>query len=199
MEEGGAMSAPRSGNKGICPWRGYSRVRHLDNFLRPLIHNTATLFGPYVRPRMTVLDVGCGGGFASLGLARLVGEGGRVIAADLQPEMLKMVEARAKEAGLSGRIRTHVCGPDRVGVKGPVDFAVAFFMVHEVPDMAAFLAEISEALRTGGRFFVAEPLFHTTKGHFLRLIDRAGRAGLVPVAYPRVFFGRAVVFEKRDR
>jgi ubiquinone/menaquinone biosynthesis C-methylase UbiE len=197
MEKGGVTAAPRSGKKGVCPWQGYSRVRHLDHFLRPLIHNAAALFGPYVRPGMTVLDVGCGGGFASLGLARLVGNGGRVIAADLQPEMLKMVEGRAKEAGLSGRIRTHVCGPDRIGVKGPVDLAVAFFMVHEVPDTAAFLAEISAVLRTGGHLFVAEPLFHTTKSYFLRLIAGAKAQGLVPVAYPRVFFGRAAVLEKR--
>ena len=36
-----------------------------------------------ILPGNKVLDVGCGAGFASLGLAKLVGESGLVIAADL--------------------------------------------------------------------------------------------------------------------
>jgi ubiquinone/menaquinone biosynthesis C-methylase UbiE len=145
---------------------------------------------------MTALDIGCGGGFASLGLARLVG-GGKVIAADLQPEMLAVVRERAREAGLSDRIQTHLCPPDRIGVTGPVDFALAFFMVHEVPDKDRFLREISAILAPNGQFFVAEPLFHTTKRDFRQLIDRAAAAGLIVVEHPRVFFGRAVVLKRR--
>ncbi len=177
----------------VCPWW---MVKSFDNFLRPYIHNPARLFGPYVKQGMTALDVGCGRGFASLGLARLVGDRGVVISADVQPEMLEMLEARARSAGLSGRIRTHLCGPDRIGVKGPVDFALAFYMVHEVPDQVGFLTEISGILAPDGRFLVVEPPFHTTKRDFRLLIDRAAAAGLVPVGHPRVFFGRAVVLKR---
>ncbi len=177
----------------VCPWQ---QVKYLDNFLRPYIHDTSKLFGPYVRPGMTALDVGCGRGFATIGLARLVGEGGSVISADVQPEMLDMVAARAHDAGLSRRTRTHLARPGRIGVKGPVDFAVAFFMLHEVPDQEAFLAEISSVMRPGGHFFVAEPLFHTTRRYFAHMIGRAEAVGFVPVDFPGVFFGRAVVFRK---
>jgi SAM-dependent methyltransferase len=148
---------------------------------------------------MTAVDVGCGGGFATLGLARLVGGGGKVIAADLQPEMLGIVEERAQRDGLSDRIRTHRCAPDRVGVKEPVDFDLAFWMLHEVPDGAAFCAEISGMLAPGGRFFVAEPLFHTTRRDFLNVIEHAAAAGLAVFAHPRVALSRAVVFIKEDR
>ena len=40
---------------------------------------------------MTALDVGCGPGFFTLDMARLVGESGQVIAADLQEGMLQIV------------------------------------------------------------------------------------------------------------
>ena len=40
---------------------------------------------------MTVLDVGCGMGFFSIGLAKLVGDKGCVIAADVQPKMLSVL------------------------------------------------------------------------------------------------------------
>jgi ubiquinone/menaquinone biosynthesis C-methylase UbiE len=194
MAKGGTKTAPRSEEYPVCPWR---HVKYIDNFMRPLVHDPRKLFGRYVGPNMTALDIGCGGGFASLGLARLVGDGGRVIAADVQPEMLQVVEARAREAGLSERIQTHQCPQSRIGVTGPVDFALAFFMVHEVPDQEGFLTEISAILAPDGCLFVAEPLFHTTKRDFGLLIDRANKAGLAVVERPKVFFGRAVVLKKR--
>jgi hypothetical protein len=41
-----------------------------------------------LRLGMTVCDLGCGNGFHALPLARLIGEKGRVLAVDIQPEML---------------------------------------------------------------------------------------------------------------
>ncbi len=196
MAKGGIQNATPPDGHPVCPWQ---HVKYFDNFIRPLLHKASKLFGPYVGQGMTVLDIGCGRGFASLGLARLVGAGGTVIAADVQPEMLEMVQIRAREAGFSGRIQTHLCPPGRIGVTGPVDFVLAFWMLHEVPDAAAFLAEISAMLAPGGRFFVAEPLFHTSKRDFQGVIDRAATAGLVDPEYVRVFFSRAAVFAKKDR
>jgi SAM-dependent methyltransferase len=189
-------AAARGGKYSICPWW---LVKYFDNSFRRPFHDPQKLFGPYVGPGMTAVDLGCGGGFATLGLARLVGGGGKVIAADLQPEMLEMVRDRAERNGLSDRIQTHRCAPDRVGVKGPVDFALAFWMMHEVPDGAAFCAEISGMLAPGGRFFVAEPLFHTTRRDFLNAIEHAAAAGLAVFSHPKVALSRAVVFTKEKR
>ncbi len=189
-------AAARGGKYSICPWW---LVKSFDNFLRPLVHDSRKLFGPYVRPNMTAVDVGCGRGFASLGLARLVGGGGNVIAADLQPEMLEMVRNRAEKNGLSERILTHRSAQGRIGVTGPVDFVLAFWMLHEVPDAAAFCAEVSAMLAPGGHFFVAEPLFHVTQRGFKEMTEVAGAAGLAVFEHPRVALSRAVVFTKKKR
>jgi ubiquinone/menaquinone biosynthesis C-methylase UbiE len=143
--------------KPVCPWQ---LAPIIDNRLRPLIHSPEKIFAPYVAKGMTVLDVGCGAGFTSLGLAKLVGEEGLVIAADLQPKMLNMVKERALREGLAGRIRIHLCCPNRIGVQEELDFAVAFFMVHEVPDVQSFLEEVCALLKPGGQFFITEPKIH---------------------------------------
>lgn len=65
----------------VCPWwLAYT----FDHALRRLIHRPEVILAGLVRPGQTVLDLGCGMGFFSLAMARLVGEQGRVICVDLQ-------------------------------------------------------------------------------------------------------------------
>src|SRR5689334_2985659 len=54
-----------------------------------------------LKPGQAVCDMGCGNGFYTLQLARIVGPQGRVLAVDIQPEMLHLLDSRAKEAGLA--------------------------------------------------------------------------------------------------
>ena len=177
----------------VCSWR---HIGLLDNFLRRLIHNPRKLFGPYIQPGMTVLDVGCGGGFTSLGLAKLVGEGGLVISADIQPEMLEIVRKRADKATLSDRIRLHQCETDRIGVQEELDFALAFWMLHETPDGRAFLEEVFTLLKPGGVFLLIEPKMHVSRSDFERVVDEAQGAGFTVSEGPRVFFSRAAALVK---
>ena len=181
--------------KLVCPWQ---LAPIIDNRLRPLVHNPQKIFAPYVDKGMTVLDVGCGAGFTSLGLAKLVGEEGLVIAADLQPKMLNIVKERAVREGLSARIRIHLCSPERIGLHEEVDFAVAFFMVHEVPDVRTFLEEVYKILKTGGRFFITEPMIHVGLRAFQQIIREAGDVGFEIAERPSVRFGRTVLLVKRE-
>jgi len=168
----------------------------MDNLLRPLIHNPLKLFRPYVRAGMTVMDVGCGAGFASLGLADLVGEEGQVISVDLQSKMLDMLKKRAAKAGLDSRIHTHLCATNRIGIEAELDFAVAFFMLHEVPDDRAFLEELYTLLKTGGMFFLTEPKVHVGRRKFELAIEKAQSVGFTVMKRPAVRFGRAVLLVK---
>ena len=185
--------SPTAEEKFVCPWQ---LAPILDNLLRPLIHNPRRLFGPYVRNGMKVLDVGCGAGFASLGLAELVGDEGMVIAADLQPQMLDIVKKRAAKAGLCNRIRIHRCESNRIGVEEELDFAVAFFMTHEVPDLRAFLKEIFTLLKPDGRFFLAEPRIHVSNRNFEQTVREAQSVGFTVSKRRSVRFGRAVLLGK---
>jgi SAM-dependent methyltransferase len=187
--------SPAEAKKYVCPWQ---LGPLFDNFLRPLVHNPRKLFGPYVRNGMKVLDIGCGAGFASLGIADLVGEEGLVISADIQPQMLNMVKKRTAKAGLHNRIRIHRCDSNHIGVEEEVDFAVAFFMIHEVPDSRAFLEELYALLKPGGRLFLSEPIVHVSGRDFERTVEEAQSIGFTVSERPGVRFSRAVVLVKSE-
>src|SRR4030042_3519622 len=107
-----------------CP---YWAADFLPNRLRKLLQNPHKILAPYVRPKMTVLDVGSAMGFFSLPMAEMVGPGGKVVCIDGQPGMLTVLQKRAVEAGLAARIETHVSTEDSVGLHGrdgTFDFAL---------------------------------------------------------------------------
>jgi ubiquinone/menaquinone biosynthesis C-methylase UbiE len=177
----------------IC---SHQHVWTFDNFLRPLLHNPEKIFSPYVKPGMRVMDVGCGAGFAALGLAKLVGETGKVVAVDVQPEMLAKVESRSRKLGLVDRIETHLCQADALQVEGLFDMVNAFFMVHEVPDTERFLEQIYACLGPDGIFLIIEPKFHVSKKRFRAMLKIAQQIGFDILNHPKIRFSQAVVLAK---
>jgi len=177
----------------VCPWWG---GYFIDNPLRRLLHDPHQLLGPYVKPGMTVMDVGCGMGFFSIALAKMVGGGGRVIAVDFQQQMLDVLVKRATKSGLIDRIQARRCDADRLGVDAAVDVALAFAMVHEVPDARRLLREVHACLNTGGKFLVAEPKLHVRARQFEAMERTAAEVGLELSARPRVRWCRAALWTK---
>jgi ubiquinone/menaquinone biosynthesis C-methylase UbiE len=175
----------------VCPWWG---GYFIDNPLRRLLHNPEKIVGPYVKPGMTVMDVGCGMGLFSIAMAKMVGPQGRVLAVDLQQKMLDLLRERAEKPGVSDRIQTHRCEADRLGTDVPIDFVLAFMMVHEVQDARRLLNEIRTILKPGGMLFVAEPRLHVSGRDFAAMVATANDVGFHVTEEPRVRWCRAVVF-----
>jgi SAM-dependent methyltransferase len=103
-----------------------------------------------------------------------------VVCVDLQPKMIKALVRRATKAGLNDRIDHRVCDKNGLGLEdlsGKVDFVLAYAVVHEVPDAAAFLQEIHAALRPGGTFLVAEPKGHISEKQFEETLVAAEKTG----------------------
>jgi ubiquinone/menaquinone biosynthesis C-methylase UbiE len=181
-----------SNNHHICTWWiAYT----FDNPLRKLIHNPQKILGDYIRQGMTVMDVGCGMGYFSIGLAKLVGAGGKVIAVDLQQKMLDVMHRRARRAGIADRIVPHRCEAGRVGVRGPVDFILAFWMVHEVSDKNNFFLELQSNLTSKGKILIAEPKMHVTADELDKTIEIAQNSGLRCGDRPEIRFSRTALFE----
>jgi ubiquinone/menaquinone biosynthesis C-methylase UbiE len=180
----------------ICSWK---IAFALDNPIRGLIHDPKKILGGHIEPGQTVLDIGCGPGTFSIAMAKMVGESGKVIAVDVQEEMLQIVRTKAAQQGLESRMVTHKSDPDRIGLSEKVDFALAFYMVHEVPSAEAFLKEVASVLKPNGKLLIVEPKIHVSATAFEKTIEVARQADLSPISGPKIFFSRSKLFQLSRR
>jgi ubiquinone/menaquinone biosynthesis C-methylase UbiE len=165
----------------------------LDNSIRRLIHKPHRILEPYVGKGMTVLDMGCGPGFFTIEMAKLVGETGKVIAADIQQGMLDKVALKIRGTELEHRIELHICLEDVIGISQKVDFILAFWMVHEVPDQERLFEEMKSVLNPGGRIWVIEPKIHVTEKAFQKMTGLLELSGLKIIEKPKIWLSRSVL------
>jgi ubiquinone/menaquinone biosynthesis C-methylase UbiE len=145
---------------------------------------------------LTVLDVGPGMGYFTIPLAKLVGDTGKVIAADLQQKMLDGVLHRARREKIQDRIKLHRSTPDSIGINEPIDFCLAFWMLHEVPDRFRFLTEIYALLKPKGLLLLAEPKIHVSHEKFNKTIEIAKSVGLFEIDRLSIFLSYSVLLKK---
>jgi ubiquinone/menaquinone biosynthesis C-methylase UbiE len=169
----------------------------LDISLRKLVNNPHKILDPYIKEGMSVMDLGCGPGFFTLEMAKMVGKNGKVTAVDLQKEMLEIVRKKIIKTNLQTRVEFHNCPDNNIGLSKTFDFILVFYMLHEVPDKTAFLKEVFSLLKCDGKVLVVEPKFHVTKNEFDNSIDTLKKIGFDIIEDPKVFFSRAVLIKKR--
>ena len=179
-------------NKRLCP---VENAGSLDNVLRKWLHNPKKILGNYVKEGMVVLDVGCGPGLFSMEMATMVGKTGKVIAADLQEGMLKKVKSKIRGKEIERWIKLHKCEENKIGISEKVDFVLAFYIVHEVPNQKDFFNEIKSILKPNGKVLIIEPKFHVSKKTFEDTINIAKEARLKPFKTEKIFFSRAIILK----
>jgi ubiquinone/menaquinone biosynthesis C-methylase UbiE len=132
-----------------APWLTRdSRVREED---------CETLLGALkIQPGQTVCDMGCGNGFYSLPMAKLVGEKGKVIAVDIQREMLGLLKDRAAAEGIGNIEPTHGSVVDPQLEPNSVDLVLMVDVYHEFSHPEQMLKAIRDSLKPTGRVALAE-------------------------------------------
>ncbi len=141
-----------------CPsWLGW--MVELDNPFTRVNHAQFIVDHLGLEPGMKILDAGCGPGRVTLPLAEAVGPQGKVIALDVQEEMLARVRAKAEASDVTN-IR---CLQAKLG-QGELplddfDRAVLVSVLGEIPNQAAALIEIYHALKPGGILSITEVIF----------------------------------------
>jgi SAM-dependent methyltransferase len=184
---------PHHGHVHVCPWW---LCFTFDNVCRKLFHNPERLLKPYILPSWTVLDVGPGMGYFTIPAARLVGDTGKVIAADLQQEMLDGIYRRALKAGVGDRVELRKSEPDHIGISEAIDFCLVFWMAHEVPDRTRFFSEISASLKRDGLLLLVEPKLHVSKKGFHSTVEIAKSVGLSEIGQPRVSVSHSALLQR---
>ena len=179
----------------VCPHQaGFM----LDNPFRRLIQNPVKIVGEYIRKGDTVIDVGCGPGYFTIDMAKMVGEAGRIIAVDIQEHMLLKARRKAAKHRVSDRIQFHKCETGKIGLEADADFILAYYVVHETPDPKRFLAELKNMLKARGKLLAVEPKFHVSKTKFETMLMEAEGAGLKAVDFPKGKGGRSALFMRNS-
>jgi ubiquinone/menaquinone biosynthesis C-methylase UbiE len=109
-----------------------------------------------VKEGMTVADVGAGSGYFTVRIARRIGSRGRVLATDLQPEMLDLLRAKVAKASLVNVVPVLATEGDAKLPRNELDLVLMVDVYHELPKPSATLAQVRAALRPEGRLALVE-------------------------------------------
>ena len=170
----------------VCP---VELANSLDNKIRRWLQNPQKILSPFVKEGMKVLDVGCGPGFFSVELAKMVGTNGKVYAVDLQEGMLQKLQNKIRGTSLEKVIQLIKCEKDKIVIPEKVGFILAFYMVHEVPDKDKLFTTLKNFLNEKGELLIVEPkLFHVSKKEFTSTISKAEAVGFKAAEGPKLLF-----------
>lgn len=104
----------------------------------------------------TVADLGAGGGWFTVRLARRVGPAGIVYAEDIQPQMIQSIRRRVEREGLTNVRTVHGTPTDPRLPAGSVDAVLMVETYSEIEDPVALLRNIMRALTPRGRLGIVE-------------------------------------------
>jgi len=170
----------------VCP---VELAGSLDSKLRKWFQNPDKILAPFIKEGMKILDIGCGPGFFSIEIAKMVGKNGKVFSADLQEGMLQKLRNKINGTPLEGIINLVKCDVDDLNMHDKVDFILAFYMVHEVPDKDKLFQGLKNILNENGKLLIVEPKFgHVSKPEYDITITKAEKAGFIASQGPKLPF-----------
>ncbi len=109
-----------------------------------------------LKPGMVVADIGAGTGYLSRRMARLVAPSGRVLAVDVQPEMVALLRKAAQAEGIRNITPALGTGNDVRLAPGSVDLAIMVDVYHELAAPYETLSSVVQALTPGGQVVFVE-------------------------------------------
>lgn len=109
-----------------------------------------------LKPGMIVADVGAGSGTISVPMARLVEPKGKVLAVEIQSEMLALIRKRARREGLTNIVAVLGATSDPRLPAGGVDLILMVDVYHELDKPYEMTDAMVKSLRKGGRLVLVE-------------------------------------------
>lgn len=160
-----------------------------------------------LKPGMVVADIGAGTGYLSRRVAPAVMPGGKVLAVDVQPQMVAMLQAAVRQSGLT-QIQPVLGAEDDVKLPAQsVDLAIMVDVYHELAMPYEVLTSVVQALKPGGQVVFVEyraedPRVPIKPLHKMSEAQIKREAAVHPLVWERTVdalpWQHVVVFRKRD-
>ena len=109
-----------------------------------------------LKPGDVVADIGAGTGYFTLPMARMVGEGGRVLAVDIQPEMLAIIERSMRQEDQFNIDMILATESDPRLPAGEVDVVLLVDAYHEFSHPREVMQAVAASLSDRGRVVLVE-------------------------------------------
>jgi ubiquinone/menaquinone biosynthesis C-methylase UbiE len=167
----------------------------LDSRFRRLLQNPKRILKKYIRQGMTVLDLGCGTGFFTLEIAKLLEGKGKVIAIDVQEGMLEILEQKLKDSELKKQIQILNNQENSLNLTEKVDFIFAFYSFHEMKYPDQVIHALKEVTKPETKILISEQKMHVSKDMFEAIVSRMIKNGFIVCQRPKIFFSRSVIMK----
>jgi ubiquinone/menaquinone biosynthesis C-methylase UbiE len=168
----------------------------LESWLRLFLQKPRKILKKYIRSGMTVLDLGCGTGYFTLEIAKLLNNSGKVIASDVQIGMLELLKQKLQNNLLKRQIEIHRGEENSLYLTEKVDFILAFYSFHEMKYIDNIISDLTRIVKPETMVFISEQKFHVSKNTFNRIIKKMENNGFEICERPVVFLSRTVVMKK---
>jgi len=156
-EEGLPRPLKRYKGRRIAPYMTWHGAVWLTRPERAQEEQTDKLLAALkIKPGQTVCDLGCGNGYYTLELARMVGPKGKVLAVDIQHEMLHLLDLRMKDAGLTNVEPIQSTPIDPRLPPASCDLILVVDVYHEFGYPEQMLAALHKGLKPNGRLVLVE-------------------------------------------
>ena len=136
---------------------GHAAANWLERPEREKEENPKTLLEELkIKPGDVIADIGAGSGYYSFKMARMVGATGKVLAVDIQPEMLDIIKARSKKDEINNVEPVLGEEADPKLKDNSVDMILMVDVYHEFAEPHAMTEKMVRALKPGGRLVFVE-------------------------------------------
>lgn len=152
-----------------------------------------------VKPGMSVADVGAGGGYYTIRLARIVGAKGRVLAEDIVPDTRDRLSDRVQRESLDN-VAVKLGAPDNPMLPhASFDRVFLVHMYHEVSSPYAFLWHLRDGVKLDGLVIVVDSNRPVERHGIppLQLKCEMAAVGLQPVKFSALTGGEAFLMAFR--
>lgn len=174
-------------------------AKALESRLRFFLQNPEKILKRYIKSGMTVLDLGCGTGYFTLEIAKLLDNKGKVIASDVQKGMLEILKQKLRNSEVHKQIQIYNGQENTLGLTEKVDFIFAFYSFHEMKYIDNIICELTKIVKPETKILISEQKFHVSKNTFKTIIQKMENSGFEICERPKIFLSRTVIMKPNKK